>query len=278
MIRAYRSGPHPVPVQSCMTRLGNTRIHYRVAGDGPPLVLVHGYSASGGWWRRNISGLAETHRVYAPDLVGFGRSWPKRSFSLERAIEHVISWMNDVGLDSADFCGHSMGGQLCIRLAAAHPERVRRLVLVDSSGLPLDARLIPLAWRGVRSSGHTHFSFAPTVMRTALQAGPFVLLSALRELRTDDVREDLARIEASTLIVWGEEDVLVPLVLGTALHLNIPRSSLIIVPGAGHNVMYECPDEFNRIVLDFLAESVPGVHTTIVQGAALASVAAHDAL
>lgn len=243
----------PTGIRSQRLHVGRARLHYRVAGDGPPLILVHGFSASSSWWRRNIADLAAQHRVYALDLAGFGRSWPKRHFTLQRGVEDIIAWMEAMNLPAADFCGHSMGGHLCMRLAATHPDRVRRLVLVDASGLPLNARLLPLAWRGIRSSGHTHFQFAPTVVATALQAGPLILWSALRDLLADDVRESLQRITAPTLIVWGEQDVLVPLELGQALHLGIARSRLAIVPGAGHNVMYERPAEFNRLALDFLA-------------------------
>lgn len=241
-----------VRVRSGHVQVGRSRLHYRIAGEGPPLVLVHGYSGSSSWWRNNIRPLAARRRVYALDLVGFGRSWPKHYFSLERGIDHILSWMEQVGIERADFCGHSMGGHVCMRLASAHPERVRRLVLVDASGLPLNARLLPLAWRGVRSSGHTRFRFAPTVINTALQAGPLVLWSALRDLLADDVQAELERIVAPTLILWGEADVLVPVELGQALHLAIRDSQLVVVPGAGHNVMYERPIQFNRTVLAFL--------------------------
>ena len=82
---------HPrgaVRVRSSCACIGRTRLHYRVAGEGPPLVLVHGYGAASSWWRHNIRPLAEEQRrVYAPDLGGFGRSWPKQQFSLERTVE-----------------------------------------------------------------------------------------------------------------------------------------------------------------------------------------------
>ncbi len=238
-------------------RVGDTRIHYRVAGppDAPPLVLVHGYSASSVWWRRNIAGLAAQRRVYALDLAGFGRSWPKRRFAVRTAADDIRAWMRAMGLEQADFCGHSMGGHICMHLAATYPKRVRRLVLVDASGLPFHVRVPQLAWRGLRSSGHTRFSFAPTVVGTSLQAGPLVLWSALRDLLADDVQEALQHIAAPTLVVWGECDVLVPLELGRALHASIAGSELAVVPGAGHNVMYECADTFNRLVLAFLDRS-----------------------
>jgi pimeloyl-ACP methyl ester carboxylesterase len=243
-----------VRVRSSWACVGRTRLHYRVAGDGPPLVLVHGYGAASSWWRHNMGPLAAQRRVYAPDLGGFGRSWPKHRFSLERTVECLDSWMQELGLPCADLCGHSMGGHVCLRLAAAHPERVRKLVLVDASGLPLQTRLLPLAWRSLRSQGHTRFRFAPIAMATALQAGPLVLWSALHDLLADDVQTVLTGIAAPTLLVWGERDLLVPLELGRALHQAIQGSRLVVVPDAGHNVMFERPEQFNRLVLDFLAE------------------------
>ena len=243
-----------VRVRSACAYVGHTRLHYRVAGDEPPLVLVHGYGASSSWWRHNMGPLAEQHRVYAPDLGGFGRSWPKHHFSLERTVECLDSWMQELGLPCADLCGHSMGGHVCLRLAAAHPERVRKLVLADASGLPLHTRLLPLAWRCVRAQGHTRFRFAPIALATALQAGPLVLWTALHDLLADDVQSVLSGIAAPTLLVWGERDLLVPLELGRALQRAIQGSRLVVVPGAGHNVMFECREQFNRLVLDFLAE------------------------
>ena len=249
-----RRPPGAVRVRSSCAYVGHTRLHYRVAGDGPPLVLVHGYGAASSWWRHNMGPLAEQRRVYAPDLGGFGRSWPKHQFSLERTVECLDAWMQELDLPCADLCGHSMGGHVCLRLAAAHPERVRKLVLVDASGLPLHTRLLPLAWRSLRSQGHTHFRFAPIAMATALQAGPLVLWSALHALLADDVHSVLSGIAAPTLLVWGERDLLVPLELGQALHQAIQGSRLVVVPDAGHNVMFERPEQFNRLVLDFLAE------------------------
>ncbi len=237
-------------------RAGRARVHYLTAGEGPPLVLIHGLSASSRWWSRNINALAAGRRVYALDMVGFGRSWPKHRFSLDRATEAVLAWMDAIGLKQADFCGHSMGGQLCIRLAAAHPARVDRLVLVNASGLPLGAPALRLAWRCVRSSGHTRFTFAPIVLRTTLQAGPFVLLGATRSLLRDDVGAMLAHgIAAPTLVVCAERDVLIPPAVGRALHAAIPGSRLVVIPGAGHNVMYELAPRFNGLVLDFLART-----------------------
>ncbi len=245
--------PAEVPIIARTLRVGGSRLHYLSAGEaGPPLVLVHGFSSSSRWWRHNIGPLARQHRVYALDLVGFGRSWPKHRFTLDRAMEAVLLWMDAVGLERADLCGHSMGGFLCMRLAAAYPELVRRLVLVDAAGLPFDAPLATLMRRAYRSSRHTGLRFVPTSVTTTLQAGPLVLLQAARDLLGRDARDLLSQIRTPTLVIWGEEDALIPLSLGLSLHMGIAHSRLAVIPGAGHNVMYEQPEAFNLLVLDFL--------------------------
>ena len=234
-------------------RVGLARLHYQAAGAGPPLVLVHGFSASSSWWRPNIKELATRHRVYALDLAGFGHSRPKFHFSLEHAVEHIVLWMDALGLENAHFCGHSMGGHICIHLAAAHPERVRKLVLASASGLPFNTPPLPLLWRLLRSAGQSDLRLAPNAVRTTLQAGPLILLSAARGVLTDDVREHLTRISAPTLIVWGEQDLLMPVSVGQALHEAMPGSRFSVLPGAGHHVTAEAAAAFNRLVLDFLS-------------------------
>src|SRR5262249_51454815 len=152
--------------------------------------------------------LASQHRVFALDLIGFGRSWPKHRFTLDRAMEAVLLWMEAIGLERADLCGHSMGGFLSMRLAAAYPELVRRLVLVNAAGLPFDAPLAALMWRACRSSRHTGLRFVPTSVTTTLQAGPLVLMQAARDLLSGDARDLLSQIRTPTLVLWGEEDAL----------------------------------------------------------------------
>src|SRR2546421_5239705 len=90
-----------VRVTSSHARVGRTHLHYRTAGDGPPLVLVHGYGGASSWWCRNIEPLAEQRRGYAPDLGGFGRSWPQHHFSLERTVGCLVSSVQGPGVQRA---------------------------------------------------------------------------------------------------------------------------------------------------------------------------------
>jgi alpha-beta hydrolase superfamily lysophospholipase len=98
-------------------RVDEAFISYEVAGDGQPLVLVHGLGASGRWWARNVRGLSRHFRVYVIDLIGFGWSGGQ-SFALENASAYLAKWMDAVGIDRASFVGHSMGGYIVADLAS----------------------------------------------------------------------------------------------------------------------------------------------------------------
>ena len=108
------------------------------AGDGPPLVLIHGLSGSGTWWKRNLPALSATFRVTAIDLPGFGSSHPDARLILDEAPAQVAALMGELGIERAHVMGHSMGGLVAAGLAADHPARVDRLVLVDAGFLSFD--------------------------------------------------------------------------------------------------------------------------------------------
>src|SRR4051812_23367957 len=102
-----------------------------MVGEGEPVVLVHGLSGSTRWWTRNIGALARGYRVYLVDLPGFGAMHRlRRHFVLAEAASWLVAWMEAVGLENAHLVGHSMGGYVCLQLAAQRPEVVCRLVLV----------------------------------------------------------------------------------------------------------------------------------------------------
>src|SRR5436305_923836 len=112
-------------------QVGQYLVYYQVVGEGEPLVLVHGLSGSLRWWRRNVPALAEHYRVYLIDLPGFGmmRHFPRR-LTLDEVADDLAAWMKAVGLQKVSLIAHSMGGYLCMRVAATQPELVERLVLV----------------------------------------------------------------------------------------------------------------------------------------------------
>ncbi len=229
-------------------------VRYEVAGEGDPVVLVHGLSGSTRWWARNVPDLTEHYRVYLVNLPGFGalrRSGPR--FVLAEATSWLLAWMEAVGLRSAHLVGHSMGGYLSLRLAARRPEAVGRLVLVDPAGMPSHRTMLGHLGPLLLSARYGKPSFLPVLVRDALHAGPFTLLRTARDLLAEDVRDDLRRVEAPTLLVWGKRDPLIPPSIGDVMRAEIPDSRLLVIERAGHNPMFDRPEDFNGALLAFLA-------------------------
>jgi pimeloyl-ACP methyl ester carboxylesterase len=239
------------------------RIHSLESGtDGEPLILLHGLSGSSRWWDRNVAALGKHFRVLVPDVIGFGRTRiPPPLPGLERMAELLAAWMEAVGAPESDLIGHSMGGQIAIHLAALLPDRVRRLVLVDSAGIPRPARareLFRFAAEVAAPARWGDVTFFPTIVGDALHAGPRTITQALGHILRDDVRPLLPRISAPTLIVWGENDRICPVEHAYLLRERIPDSRLIVLRRAAHNAMIDRPADFNDVVLRFLRGETVG--------------------
>lgn len=249
-------------------------------GSGEPVLLIHGFLVSGREWDDVTPELSRRHRVVVPDLPGFGRSAKPADYPYGRPgyCDHLLALLDDLEIERASVVGHSMGGGIACELAARSPGRVGRLVLVDAACFPMDvswrARLPlvplvgPLVWRHLytRSVFRDYFrkevfsgrgpatwdrvdafydDFAPPEARAAAyQVLPHVLdLDGLVPL--------LPRIEAPTLVVWGEDDRLVPLRLGERLARQVPGARLEVLAGVGHAVNEERPGELAMLLLDF---------------------------
>lgn len=226
-------------------------LHYTVSGSGPPLVLIHGLSGSVRWWQRNLPVLEREFTVYAPDLVGFGASRGQRVLGIRDSAALLDAWMQAIDLGSPAVIGHSMGGHTALHLAAARPESISRLVLVAASAL-VSGRMLPHAVRLPLASFRGARAFLPTLAFDAARAGPINLYRAARDILRDDASGLLEQVGCPTLLVWGERDVLVPRELGVRLAESIPGSRFVEIRGAGHNVMFDRADDFNRAVLPFL--------------------------
>ena len=234
--------------------VGGLPVSYEAVGEGEPVVLVHGLSGSTRWWSRNISDLAERYRIYLVDLPGFGKMRRvRRRFVLAETTSWLSEWMAAVGLERAHLVGHSMGGYVCLRLAARRPEAVRRLVLVAPAGMPTGRSMVGHLGPLLGAVRYAKPSFLPVLVRDALRMGPATLWRAARDLLAEDVREDLRRVEAPTLLVWGRRDPLIPPAVGYLLREEITDSRLVVLERAAHVPMFDRPEEFDAALLAFLA-------------------------
>jgi pimeloyl-ACP methyl ester carboxylesterase len=239
------------------TVVDGLRIYSESAGSGPPLVLLHGLSGSSRWWARNIAPLAQHFEVHTVDLAGFGRSRGAGPFQLAAAAAQMAGWMEQIGIERAAVAGHSMGGLVAAELAADHPQRVERLVLV-AAALPA-LRLAPFETPAdlIRGLPYLPFSFLELLLPDLIRAGVPTVVSALAELLSADIRGKLTQITAPTLLVWGDCDPLVPLRQAWQLARLVPCHELAIFKHVGHNPMWERPESFNQLLVEFLAQNTP---------------------
>jgi pimeloyl-ACP methyl ester carboxylesterase len=239
-------------------RVGNYTLHYTAAGKGHPVVLIHGLAGSSRWWLKNIPVLANHFRVYTLDLAGFGRS-RGQSFALQEASSLVLRWMDAMAIGHCHVMGHSMGGYITATLVARSPERFGRVVLVDAVALPVGSTLPGMTVRLVRAMRYMPFDFLPVLASDIFSAGPVTMTRAIRDIFQADLTAELKKIQADMMIIWGEHDRLLPLRMGVEMHRHLPGAKFVMVPGAGHNPMWDRPQAFHDAVLPFLQEGE--VHT-----------------
>ncbi|HET8841777.1 MAG TPA: alpha/beta hydrolase [Ktedonobacteraceae bacterium] len=239
-------------------------IRYEVAGEGEPVVLVHGLSESTRVWYRNLPELAKRYRIYLIDLPGFGAMRKFRQyFDLKQSGAWLYSWMQALELEKASLVGHSMGGYVSMALAAAHPELIKRLVLVDSIGISFNLPVRRLVYPALKAIARTMPSFWMCIGYDYLRAGPSMILNASQQIVALETSDLLSTVQVPTLVIWGEHDDLVPFALGRQLHTQLSGARLFVMPGTNHFCMFERPDEFNRALLGFLQGREIGIEAEV---------------
>ena len=239
-------------------QLGRQRLSYSEGGVGAPIILLHGLGASSRWWFPLFPELTSAQlRIIAPDLPGFGRT-PGPTFPIKDAARLVIELADHHKLAHFFLAGHSLGGAIAAQIAADYGGRVRRLILVDSAGIP---NRISGRWIGRLMSPWTWcpLGFYGTLLGDAVRAGPGNMRAGVRELRRYDIRRLLERIDIPTLVIWGQKDALTPLEHGRAIADGLPDGRFEIVSKARHLPMVSDPSATSRLILKFLKEELETV-------------------
>jgi len=261
-------------------------VHVESRGEGPPLLLLHGFGGSTFAWEPVAAGLGRHRRVVAIDLNGFG--WTERprgfdAYTLAGQMELVLGVADALGFDRFDLGGHSYGGALSLYLTAHHPERVRSLLLVDSA-LPSYATLRrsriyacrPLVAFAVHTYGISRRRVARTLRGSYAddsKVTPALVEAYLERLRVEGAVDafrglsaptgappdevDFSTLRLPTLVVWGAEDAFIPASDGRKFADAIAGASFVELPGCGHSAMEECPNEFLAAVEPFYAGGTP---------------------
>jgi pimeloyl-ACP methyl ester carboxylesterase len=275
-------------VEAQTVEIDGLSIRYLAAGEGPPLVLLHGAGDNSLDWRWVLPALARKHRVYAPDLPGSPDSArPAADYSPAFFERFVASYVDALGIGRATFVGNSLGGLVAFRLALSEPTRVTALVLVDSAGLgsavnpaftsvnvPLLGEAAIPFWRTSvgayqRAWGRTALLFAHPpgsvprewlAEQCRLARSPGYLEAHLTVLRAlvdpggqrEVLVDRLPLLEIPTLVVWGARDRVFPESQAKDAAARLRRGSLAVIPDCGHLPHVECPDRFVAALDEFL--------------------------
>ena len=261
--------------------IAGARVRIREEGDpsAPPVVLIHGFTHSLETWDGWAEALKPDYRVIRYDLLGHGLTGPdpeKRYAPTERA-----AFLGDIfdalEIENAAIAGNSLGGLAAWRFASDNPDRVNALILISPGAYPLNgvsdapaeipaamkAYLLTAPEAGVRASAGLIYADDSkiteervTVMRDMIRrkGNGAAMINSLEEFTLPDPSGALSRIQAPTLILWGEGDILIPIEQGRKIEQAIPNARLIAYPGVGHAAQEEAPEETVADALVFLRD------------------------
>lgn len=256
---------------------GGRRIYYERQGEGPTVLFLHGAGSNAATWWQQLPAFGTRHSCITMDIRCFGRSVaPVQEFTLENFVADVLAVLRREEVQRVTVAGQSLGGMIGLKLALTHPDRVAAFVSCDSS-LAIDHPVLldtiakrQLTQKAVsieqRSLGRwflehhpdkaalyaqiNHFNPSSHSIPAAewggalialLQPGRLIPMQALRELA------------CPTLLLVGSEDPIVPVAVMREVAQLVRGSELAVVDAAGHSAYFEKPEEFNRLVLDFIA-------------------------
>ena len=256
--------------------------NYHDVGDGHPLLMIHGSGPGvSAWanWRLVMPALARQARVIAPDMAGFGFSERPDgyTYSMDNWVAQAIGLLDALDIERADLVGNSFGGALALALAIRHPDRVRRLVLMGSVGVPFEItegldqvwgytpsfenmrRIMDyFAWdRSLVNDELARLRYEASI-RPGFQESFAAMFPAPRQRWVDamsSAEADIRAIGHETLIIHGRDDQVIPMANSLALHEMISRSQLHVFGRCGHWTQIEHAARFAQLVGNFVAEA-----------------------
>ncbi|MFP3853078.1 MAG: alpha/beta fold hydrolase [Anaerolineales bacterium] len=262
--------------------IDGVRLHYRDQGAGPPLVLIHGTFSSLHTWDGWAETLSADYRLLRLDLPGHGLTGPRHDGDYSRGAdaELLADWLDRLGVERASLAGNSLGGAIALRFALAHPDRVDKLILIDSTGLPVPQEAEPIAifqilevpiLRNAAALFTPRFFFRQTLEGAYAQddriteelVDRYYLLmrregnraALLQRMQTRDqpLADRYSTIEAPTLIMWGEQDSWIPVENAFRFEEVLPTVEVVVIEEAGHMPMEERPGVTAELAEEFLA-------------------------
>ena len=270
--------------QSRFIDVDGLRLHYLEAGSGEPVLLLHGWPTSSFLWRNVIGPIAENNRVIALDLPGFGQSEKPldASYSFPFYTRVLGGFLDAIGVDATSLVVHDLGGPVGLYWACHHPQRLRRLALLNTLVYPSMSWAVMLFVVACRTPGLRSLASSPWGLKNAMRIGvttergmseevirgvqaPFESADARRalckagsRLHPDGFKEIARRLPSLRVpvrAIYGESDRILPDVADTMRQVarDLPQTELTALPGCGHFLQEDRPEELGRLLADFLA-------------------------
>ncbi len=262
-------------------------IHYKVVGEGPPLLLIMGFGVDHTGWMLQVPWLSRSHQCVLVDNRGIGQSEaPPGPYSMTQMVDDSLAVLDACGIDQAHVLGLSMGGMIALNLALNHPERVNKLILActtahlgafgeetiatvgqrvglnlnvddpnDLADVDMEAvaqELISLSFSEQMLQENRALIDNMLVQARQWMPTPQILHAQHAAIQGHNVSERLGAIQKETLVMTAERDQLVPASHGEYLAAHIPGAQFLPFDGAGHAINMECAQAFNQAVQQFL--------------------------
>jgi pimeloyl-ACP methyl ester carboxylesterase len=259
-------------------------VHFRDEGDPAdsiPIVLIHGTGSSLHTFDQWTARLKSNHRVVRMDLPAYGLTgpFPHGDYSIDNYVDFLQHFLNSLGIEKCILGGNSLGGGIAWNFTAKYPGKVAKLILIDASGYPSRAESVPVAFRiaqtpvikniytlitprfVARSSIENVYSDKSKVTDSLVDRYfELTLREGNRQAFIDrfDAKNDTSAyqkiklIEQKTLVLWGEQDKLIPKEKAYQFHKDLPNDTLVVMENIGHVPMEESPDQSLEVVLSFL--------------------------
>jgi len=250
-----------------MVTIENMNINYICEGEGENILVLHGWGANIDTIMPIVNLLKDHFKVYALDLPGFGKSdKPEIPFNSQDYSRIVKKFMDLMEIKKATLIGHSFGGKVSIILAVNHPERVERLVLIDSAGIPPKRSIkyylkvysfktlkfiykLVFAWNKKEEKMEAFYRrFGSADYRNA----DGVMRKTLVKVVNEDLRPILKKVSCPALLIWGDKDEDTPIYMGKIMEKEIPDSSLVVLERAGHYSYLDDYFKFAAVLNAFL--------------------------
>lgn len=270
--------------ESKFIEIDGMQVHYRDEGnplDSLPLVLIHGGGSSLHTWELWVSTLKNEHRIITFDLPGYGLTGPnlQGEYSLDYCVNFTDSLLTKLCVKSCYLGGSSLGGAITWQYTLTHPERVKKMILIDADGYPIKSKSVPIAFKLAKIpliNSLLKYVLPRSVVENSLKSVYFhqdkvtpilidryidltlregnrqALLDRMKQVPENNKHLKIGIIETPTLLIWGEKDAFIKLDIAQRFHKDLPNDTLIVFKNLGHTPMEEDPQITAVEVRNFL--------------------------